>query len=79
MENARVSKDFAALIDGIKQRDPTICGDARPWVLDMVLKNLESAKSKVDVGADARAVAKEFYLGVCRFTSDQCFTDEGDV
>lgn len=78
MENEQISNGLSWLIDGIKQNDPSICGDARRWVLEMVLKNLETAKREVDNGADARATAEEFYLGACRFTSDQC-SDESVV
>lgn len=78
MENEQISNELYWLIDGIKQNDPSICGDARRWVLEMVLRNLEAAKQKVDTGADARATAEEFYLGACRFTSDQC-SDESVV
>jgi len=73
-----MSADFSSLIDGIKRKDRHICGDARPWVLESVLENLEAAKRKIDNGTDARTVAEEFYLGACRFVSDQCL-DESEV
>ena len=76
---AAISNGLSSLIDGIKKGDPSICGDARPFVLELVLKNLESAKLKVDNGADAHAVAEEFYRGACRFTTDQCRDDETQV
>jgi hypothetical protein len=65
--NEHVIARLSDLREGLRRNDPEFCGDAPLWVVETVLRNLESATTQ----SRQMEWVRSFALGGMRFVTDQ--------